>query len=67
MRHPERVYLRRQIAEGVWGVHARVDDRTIDANIRRLRVVLSAAKCDYLIQTVRGIGYRFSAQQTTPA
>ncbi len=67
MMHPERVYLRRQIAEGVWGVHARVDDRTIDANIRRLRVVLSAAKCDYLIQTVRGIGYRFSAQQTTPA
>jgi two-component system phosphate regulon response regulator PhoB len=67
MRHPERVHLRRQIAEGVWGVHAWVDDRTIDANIRRLRIVLSDARCDYLIQTVRGIGYRFSAQQTSAA
>jgi two-component system, OmpR family, phosphate regulon response regulator PhoB len=65
MTHPERVYLRHQIAEAIWGLRADVDERTIDANIRRLRVVLSAAKCDYLLQTVRGIGYRFSAQQTT--
>ncbi|HAJ73099.1 MAG TPA: DNA-binding response regulator, partial [Methylophilaceae bacterium] len=37
-------------------------DRTVDVHIRRLRNALMASNHHDLIQTVRGSGYRFSAQ-----
>jgi two-component system phosphate regulon response regulator PhoB len=39
-----------------------VEDRTVDVHIRRLRFALEASGHENLIQTVRGAGYRFSAQ-----
>ncbi|MFZ1712392.1 MAG: winged helix-turn-helix domain-containing protein, partial [Nitrosomonas sp.] len=47
----------------VWGDHVFVEDRTIDVHIRRLRKALEAAEKEYLIQTVRGTGYRFSVKR----
>jgi len=61
--HPDRVYSRDQLLDRVWGSNVYIDDRTVDVHIRRLRKALSPHGCDRLIQTVRGVGYRFSEQE----
>ncbi len=62
MTHPERVHSRERILDSVWGGNVYVEERTVDVHIRRLRKVLEASGHDALIQTVRGAGYRMSAQ-----
>ncbi len=62
MTHPERVHGRSQLLDQVWGDHVFVEERTVDVHIRRLRAALEASGHDSLIQTVRGSGYRISAQ-----
>lgn len=61
MTHPERVHSRAQLLDRVWGDHVFVEERTVDVHIRRLRSLLEPTGHDSLIQTVRGSGYRFSA------
>ena len=61
MTHPERVYSRQQLIDGVWGTSVLVEERTVDVHIRRLRMVLEPSGHNQLIQTVRGAGYRFSS------
>ena len=60
--HPERVYSRSQLLDAVWGDQTYIEERTVDVHIRRLRKLLSPHNCDKYIQTVRTVGYRFSAQ-----
>lgn len=60
MRHQDRVYSRGQLLDRVWGGTVYVEERTVDVHIRRLRKALTPYGCDMLIQTVRGVGYRFS-------
>jgi len=62
MSHPDRVYSRAQLLDRVWGQNTYIEDRTVDVHVRRLRKALSDSGYDHLIQTVRGAGYRFSAQ-----
>jgi two-component system phosphate regulon response regulator PhoB len=62
MAHPERVYSRQQLIDGIWGTSTHVEERTIDVHIRRLRMALEPSGHDKLIQTVRGHGYRLSTQ-----
>lgn len=62
MSNPERVHSRSQVLDRVWGDRVFVEDRTVDVHIRRLRRALTASGHEDLIQTVRGAGYRFSAQ-----
>jgi two-component system phosphate regulon response regulator PhoB len=62
MTHAERVHSRTQLLDQVWGDHVFVEERTVDVHIRRLRSALEPTGHDGLIQTVRGTGYRFSAQ-----
>ena len=62
MTHTERVHSRGQLLDQVWGDHVFVEERTVDVHIRRLRASLEATGHDRLIQTVRGSGYRLSAQ-----
>jgi len=62
MTHAERVHSRTQLLDQVWGDHVFVEERTVDVHIRRLRSALEATGHDRLIQTVRGSGYRCSAQ-----
>jgi two-component system phosphate regulon response regulator PhoB len=64
MTHPERVYSRDQLLDRVWGRNAYIEERTVDVHIRRLRKAMETTGHDRLIQTVRGVGYRFSAQLT---
>jgi len=61
MTHPERAYSRSQLLDQVWGGNVYIEERTIDVHIRRLRLALGP-KHGHLVQTVRGMGYRFSTQ-----
>jgi len=62
MSNPERVHSRSQVLDRVWGDRVFVEDRTVDVHIRRLRLALEQTGHEDLIQTVRGVGYRFSSQ-----
>ena len=62
MSHPERVYSRNQLIDQVWGGNVYIDERTVDVHIRRLRKALSEHHFDKMVQTVRGVGYRFSSK-----
>ncbi|MBS7806681.1 phosphate regulon transcriptional regulator PhoB [Variovorax sp. PCZ-1] len=66
MAHPERVHSRAQLLDKVWGDHVFIEERTVDVHIKRLREALQGAGS--MIDTVRGAGYRITAQavsQTT--
>jgi len=58
--HRGRVFTRESLLDHVWGYDYYGGTRTVDVHIRRLRAKL-APSCDYLIETVRNVGYRFSA------
>jgi two-component system phosphate regulon response regulator PhoB len=60
MAHPERVFSRSQLLDGVWGDHVFIEERTIDVHMLRLRKALAPHDLQYMIQTVRGLGYRLS-------
>lgn len=59
MTHPGRVFGRPKLLDEVWGDHVFVEERTVDVHIRRLRQALMPTGRHELIETVRGIGYRF--------
>jgi two-component system phosphate regulon response regulator PhoB len=59
-RHPGWVYTRDQIIDSIRGESYVVTDRAIDVQIVGLRKKLGDA--GHLIETVRGIGYRFQGQ-----
>lgn len=63
MTHPERAYTRSQLLDQVWGDQVYVDERTVDVHVRRLRKALEPTGHHELLQTVRGVGYRFSDKQ----
>ena len=53
-----RVQTRDQLLEDVWGYSSDVTTRTVDTHIKRLREKLGSVGNH--IQTIRGVGYRFS-------
>tara|TARA_B100001248_G_scaffold258124_1_gene241740 strand:+ start:1322 stop:2002 length:681 start_codon:yes stop_codon:yes gene_type:complete len=53
-----RVQTRDQLLGDVWGYSSEVTTRTVDTHIKRLREKLG--KPGDLIQTIRGVGYRFN-------
>ena len=53
-----RVQTRDQLLEEVWGYSSSVTTRTVDTHIKRLREKLGPI--GNYIQTIRGVGYRFS-------
>jgi DNA-binding response OmpR family regulator len=55
---PDRVVSRQQLLDNVWGYSYYGDARTLDVHIRRLRQKL--ADCGDCIETVVGVGYRFT-------
>lgn len=64
MRHPERVHSRAQLLDKVWGDHVFIEERTVDVHVKRLRESLGVAGA--MVETVRGAGYRLSAQAQVP-
>jgi two-component system phosphate regulon response regulator PhoB len=60
MTHTDRAFSRAQLLDHVWGDHVYVEERTVDVHVRRLRKALEKTGHEELLQTVRGVGYRFS-------
>jgi two-component system phosphate regulon response regulator PhoB len=53
-----RVQTRSVLLNDVWGIEAEIMSRTVDTHVKRLREKLGDA--GQYIETVRGVGYRFS-------
>lgn len=56
---PGKVFTRDYLLETIWGYDFAGDTRTIDVHIRHLRQQLEKGSGREVIETVRGIGYRF--------
>ena len=65
MKHPERVHSRSQLLDKVWGDHVFIEERTVDVHVKRLREALGTAGA--MVETVRGAGYRLTAQPPVQA
>ncbi len=63
MTHSDRAFSRSQLLDQVWGDQVYVEERTVDVHVRRLRKALEKTGHEQLLQTVRGVGYRFSDKQ----
>lgn len=57
MKHPDVVVTREQLLGDVWGYDYVGETRTLDVHIRTLRQKLKTE--GEMIQTIRGVGYRF--------
>jgi two-component system, OmpR family, phosphate regulon response regulator PhoB len=56
----DRVQSRETLLDKVWGIDAEVTTRTVDTHVKRLREKLGPA--GRYIETVRGVGYRFTGR-----
>jgi two-component system phosphate regulon response regulator PhoB len=56
-----RVFSRNELLMRAWSANVKAGDRTVDVHVRRLRQQLEPYRCDDMIQTVRGFGYRLRA------
>jgi DNA-binding response OmpR family regulator len=63
MRNAGQVVARDTLIEGVWGVGADIENNTLDAFIRLLRIKLEQAGGRSVIQTVRGVGYTVKQEE----
>ncbi|MBZ5749515.1 MULTISPECIES: response regulator transcription factor [Metabacillus] len=56
--YPERIFTREELIHLIWGSDFTGDDRTIDVHIKRLRERFSDRADDFIIKTIRGVGYK---------
>lgn len=57
--HPEKLFSRMNLMEQVWGVNARLDTRTVDTHVSRLRRKLQLdGHANWQLSSVYGYGYR---------
>ena len=56
---PNRVFTREQLLSHIWGYDYAGDTRTVDVHIKRLREKLQD-NCQWSIDTVWGVGYKFT-------
>ena len=63
MTHPDWAYSREQLLDLVWGENLHVGERTVDMHVSKLRKALEPHGLGEMLQTVRGVGYRFSARR----
>lgn len=61
IQHRGRVYTRDELLSEVWGYQFDGESRTVDVHIRTLRAKLG--DCGKYLETVRGVGYRFSGKE----
>jgi two-component system alkaline phosphatase synthesis response regulator PhoP len=57
--HPGRVFRRNELLDRVWGSDFTGVDRVVDVHISNLRQKLERGGLPPLLQTVRGVGYKF--------
>ena len=63
MRHPNQVLTRTQIAEHIWNFDFYAESNVVDVYIGYLRRKIDRGFDQPLIHTVRGVGYRLSAEE----
>lgn len=56
--YPGKTFTREQLIEQIWGYDYEGDERTVDVHIKRIRERFLNHQHDFIIQTVRGLGYR---------
>ena len=61
--HRNQVLSRSKILNQVWDSNKYIEERTVDVHIKRLRKLLQQYGADRVIETVRGVGYRFVYKQ----
>lgn len=62
LRNAGRVLTRGQLIDRVWGGDYYGDTKTLDVHIKRLRSKIESDPANpLLIQTIRGLGYKFEA------
>ena len=61
MRHADQVVTRTMLLEGVWNYHFDPQTNVIDVHVSRLRAKIDKGFDRPLLHTVRGAGYRLSA------
>ena len=57
MSYPNKIFTRQQLMDEIWGMDSTSDERTVDVHINRLRERFRDCD-DFLIMTVRGLGYK---------
>ena len=60
MENPGRAFTREHLLEAVWDIAYGGGTRTVDVHIQTLRAKMG--DCSDLIETVRGVGYRFGGK-----
>ncbi|MCE4966234.1 DNA-binding response regulator [Staphylococcus chromogenes] len=59
--YPRQVFERETLIEKIWGFDYEGDTRTVDVHIKRLRARLKKLGANVHIETVRGLGYKVTA------
>ncbi len=60
MRTVGRTHSRAALLDQVWGQGVFIEERTVDVHILRLRKILQTHGVEKMVQTIRGVGYRFT-------
>ncbi|WP_298240958.1 response regulator transcription factor [uncultured Bradyrhizobium sp.] len=55
---PTSVFNREQLMRAAYQLNIQVSDRTIDSHIRNIRAKLAAQKCENVIETIHGVGFK---------
>ena len=66
MRSPNRIFSRQQILKNVWGINFNPETNVVDVCIQRIRKKLNRQASEgksFPIETIRGVGYRFSLEE----
>lgn len=66
LENQDRVFSRGELLRRAWRKNIRAGKRTVDVHVRRLRQQLEPFGCEWMIQTVRGFGYRFTTDSSEP-
>lgn len=61
--NPGRIFTRDQLLQLIWGADYEGDSRTIDVHIKRLRERFTTKTGDFVITTIRGLGYKLEAAE----
>lgn len=60
MRHPRKVFTKRELYEAVWREESFVEEKAISTHISNIRTKLKATGTDSYIETVWGIGFKLA-------
>jgi DNA-binding response OmpR family regulator len=61
MEHPDQILTQDQMLNQLWEFGSEPISNVVAAQVRLLRRKLGQYGCDYMIETVYGMGYRFKA------